>query len=293
MNTRNMKSILIGTFFILSISILSIGGCDIEFGGTGDNGGGGGGSGDIIVEGTILNFDEFDSITVTVLLNNIRLDRDTTDDLGNFRLQFRTTASSVSLEFESGSFGAELPNFAVVDESTSTLDITLQQNPNIISIDRWQVFQDDLSLFNDTVIDFNESQVEFNIDANGGNCIFATDNVMVTYRVKSINITDCREGIRAQSDASIILEADESITISSTRDAILTLDNGTINIGQTSNPINNTIIIESIDEFGINASGNSTVIIDPENECSISGGREAVNEFGSGSVDTSTCTLSL
>ena len=293
MNTKTLKTTITTALFISLISILSIGGCDISFSTNDNNGGGGGGSGDIVVEGTIVNFEEFGEITVTALQNNIRLDRNTTDAAGNFRLQFRTTANSVSLEFESGDFGAELPNFAIVDESTSVLDITLQQNPTVISIDRWQVFQDVFSLFGTTVIDFNESQVEFNIDGNNGNCIFATDSVMITYRVKSINITDCREGVRVQGSAAIILEADESIVISSSQSTIFTLDDAMVEIGQTSNPINNTVTIESSGQFGINASGNSTVTIDPENECSISGDREAVNVSSNATVNTSTCTLSL
>ncbi len=227
------------------------------------------------------------------MLNNVRLARDTTDDLGNFRLNFRSTSQQISLEFESGSFGAQLPNFPVEDESTSILDITLQQNPALITIDRWQVFQDALSLFNDTVIDFNERQVEFNIDGDGGNCIFATNDVMISYRVKSINISDCREGIRIQGSASIILEADEDIIISSSQDAVLTLDDASVDIGQSTNPIDNTITIESTGGFGINASGNSVVNINPENACSISGGREAVNVNSNATVNTSTCTLSL
>ena len=292
MNTKNMKFGITTVLFISLFSILSIGGCDVSFSTNNDNGGGSG-SGDIIIEGTILNFAEFGDITVTVRQDNIRLDTNTTDASGNFRLQLRTTAEVVSLEFESASFGAELPNFSVEDESTSILDITLQQNPSLISIDRWQVFQDILSLFGTTEIEFIESTVEFNIEGDDGNCIFATGTVMITYRVKSINITGCREGIRLQGSASIILEADESIFISSSRDAILTLDDAMVDIGQTTNPIDNTVIIESIDQIGINAAGNSVVNINPENECSISGGREAVNVNSNATVNTSTCTLSL
>lgn len=291
MNTNNIRTGITLFLIISLVSILSIGGCDIEF--SSNDSGGGGGSGDITVEGVILNIAEFGEVTVTAMLNNVRLARDTTDDLGNFRLNFRSTSQQISLEFESGSFGAQLPNFPVEDESTSILDITLQQNPALITIDRWQVFQDALSLFNDTVIDFNEKQVEFNIDGDGGNCIFATNDVMITYRVKSINISDCREGIRIQGSASIILEADEDIIISSSQDAVLTLDDASVDIGQSTNPIDNTITIESTGGFGINASGNSVVNINPENACSISGGREAVNVNSNATVNTSTCTLSL
>jgi len=276
------------------ISILSIGGCDIDFGGTGEDNGNGNGSivGDIIVEGVIVNFAEIGQVTITATENNFRLDRTTTDETGNFRLQFRTSNDNVTLEFEADSFDAERPNIRVVGNSTTILDITLQQNPSLISIDRWQVFQNTISLFTDTTLDFVESQVEFNIEGNGGNCIFVSGTSSITYQVKSINITDCREGIRTQTEGSVILQADESIVLSSDQDAIITLDTSSVEIGQTTNPINNTVSIAS-NQFGINAGGTSVVTINPENECSISGGREAVNDFGSGSVSTSNCTLSL
>ncbi|MCZ6865399.1 MAG: hypothetical protein O7D98_07280 [Candidatus Dadabacteria bacterium] len=293
MNPKNKKFLLRMIISIFFISIFTVGSCDIEFGGTGGGGGGGSGSGDIIIEGTILNSSEFGEITVSAFRDNFRLDRTTTDIGGNFTLQFRTSSEIVTLKFESDSFDAERPNIRVVDNSTSMMDITLQQNPVLITIDRWQVFQDTLSLSGDTELEFIESIVEFNIEANGGNCIFATGTSLITYRVKSINITECREGIRAQGSASIILEADESIVISSDLDAILTLGDSIVEVGQTSNPIDNTITIESANEFGINAAGNSIVTIDPENTCSISGGRGAVNINTNASVDTSTCTLSL
>jgi len=123
--------------------------------------------------------------------------------------------------------------------------------------------------------------------------MFATGTSTINYQVKSINIIDCREGIRGQSEASITLLADESIVIESTQDAIITLETASVEIGQTTNPIDNTVVITSENQFGINAGGDSVVTINPENACSISGGNEAVNDFASGSVSTSTCTLSL
>jgi len=295
MKPINNKYILRMAFSIFIISFLTIGGCDVEFGGTGGGGGGGGGggSGDIIIEGTISNSAEFGDITVSALQDNVRLDRTTTDIGGNFTLQFRSSSGIVTLKFEADSFDAERPNIRVVDNSTSIMDITLQQSPTLITIDRWQVFQDTLSLSGNTELEFVESMVEFNIEANGGNCIFATGTSLITYRVKSINITECRVGIRAQVSASITLEADESILISSDLDAILTLDDSSVDVGQTSNPIDNTVTIESANQFGINAAGNSIVNIVPQNQCSISGGRMAVNINTNASVDTSNCTLSL
>ncbi|TFG76420.1 MAG: hypothetical protein E4H21_06395 [Thermodesulfobacteriales bacterium] len=293
MKPVNKKYLLKMAFSIFFISFLTVGGCDVEFGGTGTSSGNGSITGDIIIEGEILNFSELGEITVTATENNFRLDRTTTDELGNFKLQFRSSSEEVTLEFEADSFNAERPNIRVVGNSTTILDITLQQNPTLITIERWQVFQNTLSLSGDTNLEFIESIVEFNIEGNGGNCIFASGTSFINYQVKSINITDCREGIRMQTEASIILQADESIIISSNQDAIITLDDSSVEIGQTTNPINNTVAITSANQFGINAAGNSVVTINPENECSISGGGGAVNEFASGTVGTSNCTLSL
>ena len=122
--------------------------------------------------------------------------------------------------------------------------------------------------------------------------MFSGGTSVINYSVKSISITSCRDGVRAQSSGSIVLNADEGIQISSNRDAILTLDDGFVEVGQTSNPVNNTIVIQSFNQFGINASGNSVVVIIPQNQCSISGNRGAVNVSGGAMVDTSTCTLS-
>lgn len=253
---------------------------------------GGGNSGNILLEGVVSNPSQFDDLTVTVLEGNNRLGRTNVNSLGNFGIRFRSSTGVVTLRFESSTFNAERPNIQVVDQSTTNLNITLQQSPTLIIIDRWQVFQDPISFSGSQSIDYNETQAEFNLDGNGGNCMFSSGTSFITYRVKSISVINCREGVRAQSSGSIILEADESIEISSNRDAILALDDAFIGVGQSSSPVNNTITIESFNQFGINASGDSVVDIDPQNQCSISGGRGATNINGNASVNTSTCTLS-
>ncbi|MGB2691042.1 MAG: hypothetical protein WBB48_03365 [Thermodesulfobacteriota bacterium] len=254
--------------------------------------GGSGGTGDILLEGVVSNPSQFGEITVTVLEGNSRRGSTTVNSLGNFGIRFSSSTGVVTLKFESDTFNAERPNIQVVDQSTTNLNITLQLNPTLIIIDRWQVFQDPISFSGSQTIDYNESQAEFNLDGNGGNCMFSSGTSFITYRVKSISITDCREGVRAQSTGSIVLEADEAIQITSSRDAVVALDDAFVGVGQSSNPINNTINIESTGQFGINAAGNSVVDIDPQNQCAISGGRGATNVNSNASVNTSTCTLS-
>jgi len=254
--------------------------------------GGSGSSGDILLEGIVSNPSQFGKITVVVLEGNSRKGSTTVNSLGNFGIRFSSSTGVVTLRFESDTFNAERPNIQVIDQSVTNLNITIQLNPTLIIIDRWQVFQDPISFSGTQTIDYNESQAEFNLDGDGGNCMFASGSSIITYRVKSISIIDCREGVKAQSTGSIVLEADEAIQISSNRDAVVALDDAFIGIGQTSNPINNTIVIQSTNQFGINAAGNSIVDVDPQNQCSISGGRGGTNINGNASVNTSTCTVS-
>ncbi len=254
---------------------------------------GGGSGGNIRIDGSVSNFAQFGEITVTVLENGNRLDRDKTDSQGNFTLRFRSSTGVVSLKFQSDSFNAERPNIKVTDDSTIVFDFTLQQSPTLIVINTWQVFQDPLFIRNESELIFEEKLADIIINASGGNCVIATGSSVITFRVKSINIFNCREGVRVQGDASVILEADEDITISSNRDAVLSLDDTFVGIGMTSDPVDNSVLIESANLNGINAAGNSVVVIDPQNnQCSISGGRRAVNISGNASVDTDGCTLS-
>ena len=275
-----MRKNIIAGFLIFVLSLAYIG-CD----GTGD-------TGDILLEGIISNSSEFGEITAIVLQGSSRLGSSSVNSDGNFAIRFSSSANVVTLRFESNTFNAERPNIQVIDQSVTNLNITLQLNPTLIVIDRWQVFQDPISFTGTQAINYNESQAEFNLDGSGGNCIFAGSGSEVNYTVKSISITGCREGVRAQGSAAISLNADEAILISSNRDAILTLDEGFVEVRQTTNPVNNTIIIQSFNQFGINASGNSVVDIFPQNQCSISGDRGAVNQSGTATVLTSTCTLS-
>ncbi|MEQ9617649.1 MAG: hypothetical protein RIG61_00565 [Deltaproteobacteria bacterium] len=252
-----------------------------------------GGGGNISIDSKVSNSAQFGEITVTVLEDGRRLDSDKTDDGGNFNLRFRSNTGFVSLRFESDSFDAERPNLRVTDDSTILFDFTLQQNPTLITINSWQVLQDPLFLRNESELVFNEKLADIAIDADGGDCLIGTGSSVITFRVKSITIINCREGVRVQGTASVILEADEDITVSSNRDAVISFDDTFVRIGETSDPVDNSVLIQSANLNGINAAGNSVVEIDPQNnQCSISGGRRAVNVSGNASVDTDGCTLS-
>ncbi len=253
----------------------------------------GGGSGNIIINGSISNSGQFGTFTVTVSEDNSRLDRTNTDGSGNFTLRFRSFTGNVTIRFESSTFDAERAGIRVTEDSTVVMNFTLQQSPTLIIINSWQVFQDPFFIRNDSQFTLVETLIDFIMDGNGGNCIISTGTSSATIRVKSIDITGCREGVRTQDSGSVVLEADEGITLRGSRDAVITLNESFVSIGESSNPVNNSVLIESANQFGINAAGNSTVIIDPQNNnCTVSGGRMAVNISGSATVDTSGCTLS-
>lgn len=267
--------------FVTVLSFFIISGCNT-----------GGGSGNITLNGTITNAGQFGTFTVTVFEDNSRLDRTTTDAGGDFTLRFRSFTGNVTLRFEASGFNAERGNIKVTDDSTIVMEFTLQQNPTLIIIDSWQVFQDTFFVRNESEFTLNETLIDFIMDGNGGDCIISTGGSSVAIRVKSVDITDCREGVRTQDSGSVVIEADEGIVLRSNRDAVITLNDSFVAIGESSNPVNNSVLIESANQFGINAAGNSTVIIDPQNNnCTISGGRRAVNISGTASVDTAGCTL--
>lgn len=253
----------------------------------------GSGSGNIVINGSITNFGQFGTFTVTVSEANSRLDRTNTDGSGNFTLRFRSFTGNVTIRFESSTFDAERAGIKVTQDSTVVMNFTLQQSPTLIIINSWQVFQDPFFIRSDSEFNLVETLIDFIMDGNGGDCIISTGTSSATIRVKSIDITGCREGVRTQDSGSVVLEADEGITLRGNRDAVITLNESFVSIGESSNPVNNSVLIESSNQFGINAAGNSTVIIDPQNNnCTISGGRKAVNISGTASVDTAGCTLS-
>jgi predicted small secreted protein len=287
-NTKRAGRIMLmykGTALCILVTVLSffiISGCNT-----------GGGSGNIIINGSISNSGQFGTFTVTVSEDNSRLDRTNTDGNGDFTLRFRSFTGNVTIRFESSTFDAERPGIRVTEDSTVVMNFTLQQSPTLIIINSWQVFQDPFVIRNDSQFTLVETLIDFIMDGNGGNCIISTGTSSATIRVKSIDITGCREGVRTQDSGSVVLEADEGITLRGNRDAVVTLNESFVSIGESSNPVNNSVLIESANQFGINAAGNSTVIIDPQNNnCTVSGGRMAVNISGSATVDTAGCTLS-
>ncbi len=229
-------------------------------------------------------------IRVRILENGNTKDKDTTNQLGEFKLKFTPNSNVLELEFEGPDF--LLSRFiSVTRDSEIIMSIVIQLDPPLVSFTNWVVLQDPIRGGDFDQFTFNEKEVIFRIDGNNSNCIRVNSESRVEITAKSISLIDCQEGITAQSFGLVILEADEDINIIAKKDAIKTQDASFVRVAQSTMPINNNISISSTKENGIRASGSSQVIVDPQNNCVIAGSKNAIKKTGTAMVTPNTCTL--
>jgi len=231
-------------------------------------------------------------IKVRVFENGKRRDMDTTNSLGEFRLRFKPNSESalVTLEFEGPDFTLSRV-ITVTRKSEVDLNVVIEVSPPSITFTGWTVVQDRINLSRFDELIFTETEAIFRIDGNGGKCIIAKGESRVEITAESISLIDCSEGISAESFGLVILEALFDINLIATRDGIRARDNTVVRLAMEANAINNNIFITSTREDGIRASGSSDVTIDPQNACTISGSKNAINQSGTSVVDPDGCTL--
>ena len=131
----------------------------------------------------------------------------------------------------------------------------------------------------------------FRIDGNGRKCIQAKRNSRIEITAESISLIDCSEGISTESFGLVVLEALFDIDLLATKDGIRSRDNSVVRLAMTINAVDNNIFITSTRENGIRASGASDVTVDPQNDCTITGAKNAINESGTATIDPDGCTL--
>ena len=267
-------------YFIFLLPLFLFTGCDS-----------GGGDKKITMNGRILNAAELGEIIVRIIEDNRTRDSADVESDGTFELNFNSSTGSVTLQFETDTFTAERQNFSVTDDSTIDLVLTIQQNPILIVIDSWEVFQDRISLGNDESISFIQSQAEIILNGDGRTCIRTTGESIVEFQVRSIDISNCDQGLRTEGTSQVILLADEDINIFSDSDAVRSLNESFVTIGQTVTPVDNNVGVRSFDRNGVDASGTAEVVFNPQNNCTIQGARNAVSEQPGTIVDTASCTL--
>ena len=273
--------------FLALISFMSYG-----FWGCG-SGGGGGGNNKTRINGTVLDVigGSVADIKVTIFnSNNKKLDSTRTNQIGQFTLRFNPNAETVKIQFEGSDFN--LSRFIEVSpDSDVVLNVTLTVSPGDIVINEWTVFQDRINAGGNDEFTFNSTEADFEIDGNGNACIKAQGDSLINITARSITLTDCSIGVSTQNSGFVMLEADHDITISANKDAIKTANDSFVRVSQTDTPVNNNINISSVKEHGINATGSSEVDVNPQNKCSISGGKSAISQNGSSVVDPDGCTL--
>lgn len=274
--------------FLIMVSFMSYG-----FWGCGSGGGGGGGD-NTRINGTVLEVisGSVSDIRVSIFnSNDKRIDSTRTNQLGQFTLRFKPNSDTVKIEFEGDTF--TLSRFiAVTRDSDVIFNVTLLvEGPGDIMVDDWTVFQDPIRSDGNDEFSFDSLEADFEIDGDGNTCIRAHGESLVEVTARSINLSDCNIGIDTQGSGFVLLEADEDITISANKDAIKTSNDSFVRVTETVTPVDNNIFITSLREHGIKAAGTSGVEINPQNDCSISGAKSALDVTGSAEVDPDGCTL--
>ena len=256
-------------------------------------GGGGGGNNNTKINGTVLNVigGSVSDIKVTVFnSNDKKIDSTKTNQLGQFTLRFNTKSTTVKIQFEGSNFTLSRI-IAVTQDSDVIFNVTLTASPGAIVVNDWTVFQNPIGVNGSDELIFDSLEADFEIDGNGNTCIRVQGQSQVQITAKSITINYCSDGINAQDSGLVMLEADEDITISANKNAVSTSNDSFVRVTQTAAPVNNNIFITSLKGFGIKSAGSSQVEVNPQNSCSISGAKSAINQSGTSSVDPDGCTL--
>jgi hypothetical protein len=281
----NKHSILLILLISVSFMSSSIWGCD--------SGGGGGGNNQTRINGTVLEVvsGPVSDIKVTIFENNNKKSSSKTNQFGEFNLKFEPNSDTVEIEFKGPNY--TLSRFiSVTRDSDVEFDVTLVVSPGEIIVENWIVNQNPMRVNNEDIM-FNSLEADFNIDGDGSDCIRVLGDGRLEVTARNISISDCKEGVSSENSGVVIFEADEDIRISANKNGIKTNNNALVMISQTVTPINNNIFIDSSKENGVKTSGSSEVIIDPQNNCTISGGdnKSAINQTGASTIDPDGCTL--
>jgi hypothetical protein len=260
--------------------------------GCGSSGGGGDNKTTIrgIIEQVIGGTGEVSGIRVSIFENNKRRVSDRTNQSGEFRLTYNPNNDVAEIQFEGSDF--TLSRFiSVTQGSDVTLDEIIDTITPEIIFTEWIVDQRRLTLSSFDEVIFNDTEATFRIDGKNNNCIRAKGESRVEITALSISLINCTEGITTSSFALVDLQADEDISVIAKKDGIKSQDNSSVSLSMTGTPIDNNIFITSEKENGIRASGASIVIVDPQNNCTITGAKNAINQSGTSMVDPDGCTL--
>jgi hypothetical protein len=125
-------------------------------------------------------------------------------------------------------------------------------------------------------------QADFTINGRSNDCIRANKNSSIVIDVQNFTATNCAVGIRAEKKAIISIGASESFEISSRSSGVRSSNQAFTDLTS-----GEEFVINSSEEFGIRAGGQSSVIVDllsPPVVCEIFGARGDINEENASAI---------
>jgi hypothetical protein len=297
MENNRMPRWSIAPSFIIASTIaaaLMITGC---FDVTG--GGGGGGPGKVEISGKVTSVDGDTgdvfgiSIEATDPDNGKRLGNSTTTSaFGAYELKVPAKGLQRLIELV---FTTPLPFsktfsefFLITKDSEVFLDVKLV-SPNEVIIDDvdgggYRVDQDPIRIGGGDEFIFSGAEfpittpqlADFSINGGSNDCIQAKRNSSIVIDVQDFSATKCGIGINTNQNAVISIDASRSLVISSR-------NSGVSSSNQTSTRLSSgeEFVIDSSEDFGIRASGQSSVLVDllaPPVNCEIFGPKGDINE---------------
>lgn len=280
-----VSSIAVGLFFI---------GCFDVTGG----GGGGGGPGRVTISGTVtsVNGDSDDVFGILVEARDAnsgrRLGKRTeTSPFGGYQLKVKAKGFQRLIELE---FTMPLPpsetfseSFLITKKSEVILDVRLESPGQVIIDDvdggGYQVNQRRIKIRGGKSFIFSGAefgittpqQADFTINGRSGDCIKARNNSLVSIDVKNFTAANCANGISAQDNADVLIDASENFEIFSSNNGVRSSNRAFAEL------TGGEVFSINSGNFGINAGGQSTVIVDlvsPPVDCEIFGGRGDTNQ---------------
>jgi hypothetical protein len=283
-------------FIVSSIAVaLMLTGCFDVTGG----GGGGGGPGRVTISGmvTSLNGDTGDVFGISVEAIDPNTEKSLgksaeTSVFGAYQLKVRAKGLQRLIELV---FTTPLPFsetfsefFLLTTDSEVFLDVSLQ-SPGQVIIDEvdgsgYQVDQERIKIgggknfiFSGTEFSITTpQQADFTINGRSNDCIRSNKNSSIVIDVQNFTATNCAVGIRAEKKAIISIGASESFEISSRNSGVRSSNQAFTDLTS-----GEEFVINSSEEFGIRAGGQSSVIVDllsPPVVCEIFGARGDINE---------------
>lgn len=261
-------------------------------------GGGGGGPGRVRISGVVtsVNGDSGDVFGILVEARDAdsgrRLGKSTeTSASGDYELKVKAKGFQRLIELE---FTTPLPfsetfseSFLITKKSEVFLDVRLESPGQVIIDDvdggGYQVNQKRIKIRGGKSFIFSGAefgittpqQADFTINGRSGDCIEAKNNSLVSIDVKNFTAANCANGISAQDDSDISIDASEGFEIFSSKNGVRSSNRAFAEL------TGGELFSINSGDFGISAGGQSTVIVDlmsPPVDCEIFGGRGDTNQ---------------